>query len=90
MVLLNAQLQHRVPCTVPPLLYLQQPNPVFYSGRAKHSGCGKRLDIKEVPKMPNKPGVRKWCPHCQKVAYFSIKGHNLLKVVKGKVVKRKR
>ncbi len=26
----------------------------------------------------------------QKVAYFSIKGHNLLKVVKGKVVKRKR
>ncbi len=40
--------------------------------------------------MSNKPGVRQRCPHCQKVAYFSIKGHNLLKVVKGKVVKRKR
>ncbi len=39
--------------------------------------------------MTDKPGVRKWCPHCEKMVYFSIKDHNLLKVVKGKVVKRK-
>ena len=68
---------------------LKQRSPVFYSGRAKHSGCGKWLDIK-APKRTDKPGVCQRCPHCQKVAYFSIKGHNLLKVVKGKVVKRKR
>jgi hypothetical protein len=40
--------------------------------------------------MTNKPGVRQRCPHCHESAYFSIMGHNLLKVVKGMVVKRTR
>ncbi len=52
--------------------------------------CGKVVNVKEAVKVANKPGVRKWCTHCQESAYFSIKGHNLLKVVKGKVAKRKR
>ncbi len=66
---------------------LQQTNPVFYSGRATHAVCGKVVNIKEA--VSNKPGVKKWCPHCQKTVYFGIKKYNL-KVVKGKVVKRKR
>ncbi len=48
-------------------------------------GCGKWVDIKELAAY--KGGICKRCPHCKKSAYFSTQN---LKVVKGKVVKRKR
>ncbi len=84
---------------------LKQPSPVYYSGRAQHlgsAGCGEWVDIKELAAptacrasaqrtkelaAAREGGIRKRCPQCKKSAYFSTQN---LKVVKGKVVKRKR
>ncbi len=48
--------------------------------------CGRWVDIKELA-AARKGGIIKRCPHCKKSGYFNTQN---LKVVKGKVVKRKR
>ncbi len=45
---------------------------VYYSGRAKHPGCGRRINIKEAVKVEGRGQVSVWCKHCKKPVFFSI------------------